>query len=162
MNNSKAYAYMLRRLYSANRQKAALKGIELFIQQSTEFDKKAMDLTLSMSLANRYLCVPKQCYWNCISIAKREKDLTYYEGYATSFVPMSHGWLVTKDGEVIEPTLVTLGSNKSRAVDYFGMAVPIEIAEKANREFCPSWLDYFYAEKGGEFIGEEKKEKAKK
>ena len=156
MNASKNYAEMLRKLYIHNKQKFATKGINLFIERSTEFDKDALDLEESERISAKYFCKPKMCYWNCIYVASKEKDLTYYEGYAAAFIPMNHAWLVTKDGRVVEPTLVTL-TKVPPIIEYFGMPIPIELAKKTNREFCPAWIDLFA--EGGELI--EEKEEAK-
>ena len=56
---------------------------------------------------------PKQCYANCQRLAFRRKTLTYVEGYAVPALrtpmPIPHAWLLTAEGEAIDPTLETPG-----------------------------------------------------
>jgi hypothetical protein len=50
---------------------------------------------------------PKQCYWNCQEIAFKRGNLTYVEGYAIApqvSLPVAHAWLLTPEGDVIDPT----------------------------------------------------------
>jgi len=50
---------------------------------------------------------PKQCYWNCQEIAFKRRNLTYVEGYAIApqvSIPVAHAWLLTREGDVIDPT----------------------------------------------------------
>jgi hypothetical protein len=65
--------------------------------------------------------VPRQCYSNAGQRALRgRKGLCYAEGYVTAFgLPIPHGWLVTPEGDVIDPTLKD--SDEVYRV-YFGLA----------------------------------------
>lgn len=50
---------------------------------------------------------PKQCYWNCQKMAFKRRNLTYVEGYAIApqvSIPVAHAWLLTFEGDVIDPT----------------------------------------------------------
>lgn len=49
---------------------------------------------------------PGYCYANAGELALAHPELTYVEGFACAKVPVPvhHAWLVTQDGEVIDPT----------------------------------------------------------
>jgi hypothetical protein len=61
---------------------------------------------------------PKECYANAGRIMlQRPDNLFYAEGFVTHFnLPIPHGWLVTRQGHVIDPTL------KAGDRTYFGLA----------------------------------------
>jgi hypothetical protein len=50
---------------------------------------------------------PQQCYWNCQELVSKRKNLTYVEGYGLApqvSIPVAHAWLLTPEGDVIDPT----------------------------------------------------------
>lgn len=56
---------------------------------------------------------PKQCYWNCQKLVFKRKDLTYVEGFALIprlLIPVAHAWLLTSEGEAIDPTWNPVGA----------------------------------------------------
>jgi hypothetical protein len=62
---------------------------------------------------------PKSCYLNCYQLASKLPDITYCEGYALSNyldLPIAHAWLLTSNGEVIDPTW------EEEASAYYGVA----------------------------------------
>lgn len=46
---------------------------------------------------------PQRCFYNAYVLA-REKSVTYVEGFAVGVIPVHHAWVVTKDGDVVDPT----------------------------------------------------------
>lgn len=75
----------------------------------------------------------KQCFANAQQLVLSDNDLIYCEGYATSsalrlgdldFIsfPLLHGWCVTYDGTVIDPTWSGRRS-RPEGIDYFGVAI---------------------------------------
>lgn len=47
----------------------------------------------------------KDCFANSgRCVIGMHPDITYVEGYAAGIIPVHHAWLVTKDGQVIDPT----------------------------------------------------------
>lgn len=49
----------------------------------------------------------QQCYCNCQELAFERKSLTYVEGYGLApqvSIPVAHAWLLTAEGDVIDPT----------------------------------------------------------
>lgn len=51
---------------------------------------------------------PKRCYFNSQQLAFKKKHLTYVEGYvlaADISFPIAHAWLMTPEGDAIDPTL---------------------------------------------------------
>jgi hypothetical protein len=70
----------------------------------------------------------KECYKNCIDATilccSDSPDYFYCEGYATGLIPMLHAWLVTTDGEVVDPTWPEPGT------EYFGVAFKPDFVRK--------------------------------
>lgn len=63
---------------------------------------------------------PKKCYWNCHKLTLKREDLTYVEGFAIASqvpMPVAHAWLLTAEGEAIDPTWKVPG------VVYLGVAL---------------------------------------
>lgn len=49
---------------------------------------------------------PRECFYNAQMFAAYAAQYTYFEGYCvTNFLPILHGWVVTKDNCVIDHTL---------------------------------------------------------
>lgn len=51
--------------------------------------------------------IPKYCYSNAQDLLDFHADLTYVEGYAIRdavFFPMPHAWLMTNEGDAVDPT----------------------------------------------------------
>jgi len=49
--------------------------------------------------------VIKQCFANCAKAVMRNPDkLIYCEGFASGIIPVNHAWLLTTDGQIIDPT----------------------------------------------------------
>lgn len=47
----------------------------------------------------------QQCYYNAWTVATCEPGWTYVEGYALlSTLPLSHAWLLSPDGDLVDPT----------------------------------------------------------
>ena len=66
---------------------------------------------------------PKSCYYNCQQLIFTHEELIYVEGYAIAqdvSLPLSHAWLMDRDGHAIDPTWETPGAA------YFG--VPLATA----------------------------------
>ncbi|GBG14820.1 pilus assembly protein PilM [Novimethylophilus kurashikiensis] len=59
----------------------------------------------------------KMCYENAGRIALQREDLIYVEGVALRLIPVPHAWLVTLDGDVIDPTW-----QSPETCQYFGLA----------------------------------------
>jgi hypothetical protein len=69
----------------------------------------------------------KECFMNAASavVFESSTDLRYVEGYAASIIPIHHAWLVTPNGEVIDPTWagqISHGVTMSPGSEYFGIA----------------------------------------
>lgn len=71
------------------------------------------------------------CYENAGKIALNvdthchaQTDYVYCEGYAWGVFPVLHGWLLTPDGKVIDPTWQ--GRKNFETTDYYGIAFQTE------------------------------------
>lgn len=59
------------------------------------------------------------------------EDLTYCEGYMTVYnIPIHHGWCVTREGKVIDPTI---DGETGRVGEYFGIPFTRDYLLKASR-----------------------------
>ena len=93
---------------------------ELVLAEGVEFAPPSRPLPESIPAG-----VIKECFSNCWSlIASHEHEsLTYVEGYAlgeNGIMPVMHAWLVTPEGEVIDPTWCG-GGNPEAGVEYIGL-----------------------------------------
>jgi len=71
--------------------------------------------------------IPKNCYNNCKRIAKTNHKFRYYEGfYMVEGLdwPTEHGFLVTNDGKIFDPTSERLNFNVTL---YGGIEIPREM-----------------------------------
>ena len=66
----------------------------------------------------------KQCYYNSMMA---HPSLEYWEGWATSMIPLNHAWNV-KDGKVVDTTWCLLDHQRGKAehILYFGIYIPRE------------------------------------
>ena len=90
-----------------------------------------MDVELAdaeIKLARFYTPEIKQCYYN--SMMARH-SLEYWEGWATSMIPLNHAWNV-KDGKVVDTTWSLLDHQREQAEDilYLGIKIPREFMMK--------------------------------
>lgn len=66
----------------------------------------------------------RQCFHNALRLCLREPSLRYVEGYGLLDglpLPLHHGWAVTDDGTVVDPTW-----ESPEACQYRGVVVPLE------------------------------------
>lgn len=61
----------------------------------------------------------RECFRNAFLTAQHY-GLTYVEGLATCIIPVHHAWCVTAEGEVVDPTWKTAGS------EYFGVLIQLD------------------------------------
>lgn len=56
------------------------------------------------------ICAEKKACWRNALLALLSLDFlagySYIEGWVFYIVPMNHGWLISEEGEIIDPTLV--------------------------------------------------------
>ncbi len=90
--------------------------------------------------------IPKNCYYNCLELLRKHRDLTYCEGYAFTEdlpLPLFHAWLVNSKGEVIDPTWKTGDA-------YLGVRFNtkwfIDLLVSRNREDCLAVFESNYME----------------
>ena len=74
----------------------------------------------------------KLCFENAFKLARRDRSLTYVEGYATHVIPVHHAWVVTPEGIVIDNTWAEGKHDDERA--YFGVAFDLPYVTKRRRE----------------------------
>ena len=100
------------------------KAYELILSRGQEFTN--VNKELSLKIRKTYGLKNKQCFANCQRMAFYQ-GFTYYEGLALStvWIPVSHAWLVTPEGEVVDPTWMR-PRKPLTANDYFGIAVPVD------------------------------------
>lgn len=164
MNKSREYVGMMIKLYEMQPETENL--WKRFDAMAEEFDGSAVSWKASATAANWIRAVPKACFENCRRLVKRMPGLKYYEGTATSIIPMEHAWVVTPEGRVLEPTLCLLRRFEERKfvpegvdgspegyVDYFGIHIPTEKLAGPRTTFAPLWLS---------IVEKKKNEKGKK
>lgn len=123
------------------------KGFEaLVLEHGTDYTPPA-SIAQNQRLMAEYGVEPgelKDCFANagreCVFRAASTPHLTYVEGFAAGVIPVHHAWLVTDDGQVIDPTWGTgraserfeeLGSNDiGPGVAYRGIPVDQEALSK--------------------------------
>lgn len=76
--------------------------------------------------------VVKMCFENAYQLARKDRSLTYVEGYATRIIPTHHAWVVTPDGIVIDNTWAEGQYDDGRA--YFGVPFGIEYVRRRRKE----------------------------
>lgn len=86
-----------------------------------------MDVELAdaeMKLTRFFKPEIKQCYYNSMMA---HSSLEYWEGWATSMIPLNHAWNV-KDGKVVDTTWSLLDHQREQAehILYFGIKIPRE------------------------------------
>lgn len=86
-----------------------------------------MDVELAdaeMKLSRFFTPEIKQCYYNSMMA---HRSLEYWEGWATSMIPLNHAWNV-KDGKVVDTTWSLLDHQRKQAEDilYLGIKIPRE------------------------------------
>ena len=86
-----------------------------------------MDVELAdaeIKLARFYTPEIKQCYYNSMMA---HHSLEYWEGWATSMIPLNHAWNV-KDGKVVDTTWSLLDHQREQAeqILYLGIKIPRE------------------------------------
>lgn len=142
MNHSKEYACGLLKLYNLNTcvTETSSNNMREMIRISKEFGPEDVDWERSKEIAKAYGMRMKECYKNSMILHALRMG-TYYEGWCTAIIPISHAWIVTEEGKVIEPTLVATRTNPEN-LNYFGTAIPIQIAVKANQDVLPAWFTY--------------------
>ena len=115
-----------------------------FVENARLFDK--VDKATSESLAQKYDCKVKECYYNTWK-ADITGKYTYYEGYAIrDDIPLrlAHSWLVDNNGKVLDPTL---SLRNGYAQQYIGIAInrtwlnTIAFKLKRTGEFLPQWYE---------------------
>ena len=88
------------------------KYLKWFIDNAEHFTDLNVDLSHSVSTDND--CQVKSCYHNCWKAVSYANilNLRYFEGYVYSErvpIPLEHSWLVTPEGQVVDPTLIITG-----------------------------------------------------
>lgn len=90
--------------------------------------------------------VVKECFKNCMdavvfSSHRDQTDYLYCEGYALGIIPTIHAWLVTPDGQVVDPTWPEPGT------EYFGVAFKRKFAQRQTlKQECYGLLDAWTSE----------------
>ena len=80
--------------------------------------------------------IVKECFKNCVnSVAMRGTDYLYCEGYALGIIPMLHAWLVSPDGQVIDPTCENLG----RSILASCLIASLSLGKHLNRKRTVCW-----------------------
>lgn len=77
----------------------------------------AYDHPLSLAWAERVFARPKACYWNALCVIRHRRcppNWYYVEGFVVAPLGMaiSHGWVATPEGRVIDPTFSTIQINE--------------------------------------------------
>lgn len=92
------------------------------------------------------------CYLNAARLVITVPELRYVEGYGVTPyfpLPLEHGWAVTADGRVVDPTW-----EKPEECSYVGVVIPLEqliergragvleeLAREAGADVPPGWSD---------------------
>ena len=96
-----------------------------FIENAVPLTGMDVELTdAEMKLARFFEPEIKQCYYNSMMAPH---SLEYWEGWATSMIPLNHAWNV-KDGKVVDTTWSLLDHQREQAEDilYLGIKIPRE------------------------------------
>jgi hypothetical protein len=107
----------------------------------------------SMDVMEKCDCQVKQCFYNCWRALSINQNYKYYEGTVMTKaipIPLEHSWLVNKNNEIIDPTLI-IDIPKEKIVnrlgdEYFGVEIPKEFCYKMGfkiRKSGPYLFDYF-------------------
>lgn len=73
----------------------------------------------------------KQCYYNSMMAQSLNRELEYWEGWATGIIPVNHAWNV-EEKSVIDLTWSKLDYMREdpEQVAYFGVAIPREFVQE--------------------------------
>lgn len=63
----------------------------------------------------------KQCFQNATLEVLRDPSLTYVEGYVDTIIPIHHAWVLTPEGDILDPTLRVKGRHGGAPKDYWGI-----------------------------------------
>lgn len=91
-----------------------------------------------------YHAFPQQCFDNSYRLARMKKGYRYVEGIAMSIIPTHHAWVVTADGEVLDPTWVH-HTNHGVGSEYFGVEIPLPVMKQVRHK---NNLAAFYNHRG--------------
>lgn len=143
MNTSHEYVQTIIKMHAAlpHGQQKIAKIWQQFETLAVEADR--VDWPASWALAVRHRTQMKACFQNCRRIALKKPRYQYQEGIATAIIPIEHAWLIdTSTGLLIDPTLCLDFRNQTRAVDYFGVPIPIDVLRDSHISNCmePTWL----------------------
>lgn len=88
------------------------KYLKWFLDNAEHFTDLNVDLSHTVSRDND--CQVKSCYHNCWKATSCANilNLRYFEGFVWSErvpLPLEHSWLVTPEGQVVDPTLIITG-----------------------------------------------------
>lgn len=85
---------------------------EIILKHGTSANPKPLPSNISKGM-------PRCCYYNCQQLVLTNNELTYVEGYAipqnslpgdlSFLLPISHAWLLDRDGAIIDPTWEPFG-----------------------------------------------------
>lgn len=136
---------------------------------------KNINKDLSKQVSQRIMARIKSCYYNTWSaISYEDLELKYFEGFVYSKtvpIPIEHGFAVTSDGQVIDPTLAISGkelASQMKKIDpqryykardrlgqdqfgdeYFGIEIPLEFVNHRilkEKQMTPSLFSYYLKE----------------
>ena len=144
------YIQMLIEMYSqnSNHWESIAKCYEFFLENGAKLTEIDREASIKEGLGKE----AKQCYGNCQGIALYRKDLTYYDGYCMSVIPLEHAWLVNEDGEIVDPTLGIPFRGKDmlpEKADYIGLPIPRAYIQKiifGESIWRPLWLTMVHEE----------------
>ena len=102
----------LKLLSKTNNMSNQYKYLKWFLDNAEHFTDINADLSHTVSRDND--CQVKSCYYNCWKAVSCANilNLRYYEGFVWSErvpIPLEHSWLVTPEGQVVDPTLIITG-----------------------------------------------------
>ena len=82
-----------------------------------------------------------ECYENAWRVSNRSKAYHYVEGVALGVIPLSHAWLVDRDGHAYDPTWAGLDSGPGTS--YFGVELNLDEVRLSRRHGSKSLLEDF-------------------
>jgi hypothetical protein len=122
------YVSQIAELRQGNARGLKYRGVEPIVKEYGRLFTAPVSVEKNTALMKQHGVTPgamKECFSNAgRCVLGGNSDLTYVEGYAQAIIPIHHAWLVTKDGQVIDPTWSTERIKPGES--YFGVPLSSE------------------------------------
>jgi len=131
----RGYIEVQRDMYAEHNMYGDLKGFSFthadilgwFLEKAEEFTGNNLELTKELKDSTPWFAPEiKQCYYNSMmyrSPFHADREVSYFEGWATSVIPIAHAWNVV-DGKVADTTWELIREEDASEDTYLGIRIP--------------------------------------